>query len=257
MPISSGVVGAAVGERTVQVTARATMAYAAGTDDLNARYMDDARVGGVVAPPMFAVTLDWQLRRALLDALALAPEESVRGVHATQDMTFHRPIRPGDTLTTRGTVVQLEARPPGAYLVARYDTTDGDSAPVCTVYYGMIFRGVGVSGPERTLDAPPPLPARPEGRSPIWRLPLVVAPQAPHVYSACAGIYNPIHTERAVALAVGLPDIVIHGTLTLAYAARELLDRDAGGDPAAVARLACRFSGMVLPGTTINVSLDT
>ncbi len=84
---------------------------------------------------------------------------------------------------------------------------------------------------------------------------MAVPRQAAHVYSECARIYNPIHTERAVALAAGLPDIIIHGTLTLAYAAREVLNREAGGEPARLRRLACRFGGMVIPGSTIAVGL--
>jgi acyl dehydratase len=249
-------VGAAAGERTRTVTVRDCLAYAAGTDDLNARYFDDARPGGIVAPPLYGVALDWALRPALTPVLGLTPEESRRGVHATQDMLFHRSIRPGDALTVRGTVVQAEPRPPGAYLVTRYDTTDASGAPVLTIYYGSIFRGVDTTGAPRTLDAPPPVPARPITPDPLWTAPVPVTRQAAHVYTECADIYNPIHTERTVALAAGLPDIIIHGTLTLAYAARELLDREAGGEPERLQRLGCRFAGMVLPGTTISVRLD-
>lgn len=228
MPLDLSVVGAAAGERTLTVTVRHCLAYAAGTDDLNPRYFDDARPGGVVAPPMFGVSLDWGLRDELLAATGLPPEESGRGVHATQMMIFHRLIRPGDRLTVRGRVVQAEARPPGAYLVTRYDTSDAAGEAVLTVYYGVIFRGVGTVGEARAIDSPPSTSRQGE-RAGGWETAVSVPRQAPHLYSECAEIYNPIHTERAVALAAGLPDIIVHGTLTLAYAARELLDREAGG----------------------------
>jgi acyl dehydratase len=256
MPMNTSITGASAGERRVAVTARLCMAYAAGTDDDNPRYFDDVRPGGIVAPPLFGASLDWGLRDDLLAALRLPPDESVRGVHATQDMTFHRPIRPGDELTVRGVIVQAEARPPGAYLVTRYDTTDAAGAPVLTVYYGIIFRGVAAAGPPRLLDTPPPLPERVTAGTPFWQAHVAVPPHASHIYSACADIYNPIHTERSAALAAGLPDTIIHGTLTLAYAARELLNREAGGDPARLRRITCRFAAMVLPGTSIAVRLD-
>ena len=256
MPLNLSVVGERVGERTVRVTTRMCMAYAAGTDELNDRYFDDTRPGGVVAPPLFGVSLDWALRDALTAATGLAAHESVRGVHATQDMLFHRPIRAGDELTVRGTVVQAEGRSPGAYLVTRYDTSDAGGRPVLTVYYGSLFRGVGVTGQPRSFDAPPPLPPRGKWTQPLWEVEVAVPRHAAHVYSECAEIYNPIHTERSVALAAGLPDIIVHGTLTLAWAARELLNREAGAEPARLRRIACRFGGMVIPGTPVRVRLD-
>ena len=256
MPLHTSIVGAPAGERVVTITTRHCTAYAAGTDDLNERYFDDARAGGVVAPPMFGVSLDWALRGVLTSATGLSAEESLRGVHATHDMLFHRPIRPGDELAVRGTVVQAEGRPPGTYLVTRYDTTDAAGSPVLTVYYGSLFRGVDTHGEARTIDAAPQLVERVRSTHPRWEAAVAVARQAPHVYSECADIYNPIHTERTVALAAGLPDIIVHGTLTLAYAARELLDREAGGEPERLQRIACRFGGMVVPGSTIRVRLD-
>ena len=75
--------------------------------------------------------------------------------------------------------------------------------------------------------------------------------EMPHVYSECARIWNPIHTERAVARAAGLPDVILHGTATWALAAREIVARYAGGDPTRLRRLFGRFRAMVFPGTSI------
>ena len=80
-----------------------------------------------------------------------------------------------------------------------------------------------------------------------------IAREMPHVYTECASIWNPIHTERAVALAAGLPDIILHGTATWALAGREVLRVYGGGDPRRLRRLHGRFRAMVLPGTEISV----
>jgi len=74
-----------------------------------------------------------------------------------------------------------------------------------------------------------------------------------HVYTECARIWNPIHTDRAVALAAGLPDIILHGTATLALAVSEALRREPEGAAAAVARVRCRFGGMVRLPSTLRV----
>ena len=52
-----------------------------------------------------------------------------------------------------------------------------------------------------------------------------------------------------------MPGIILHGTATLAFAVRELVNREAGGDPLLLQSLYCRFTDMVLPGTKIQVQL--
>jgi acyl dehydratase len=86
-------------------------------------------------------------------------------------------------------------------------------------------------------------------------LPVAVPAGLAHVYTECAHIWNPIHTDAAVARAAGLPGIILHGTATLALAVSRVLGHLAA-DPHAVRRLSARFTGMVpLPShLTVRVS---
>ncbi|MBI3965393.1 MAG: MaoC family dehydratase N-terminal domain-containing protein [Chloroflexi bacterium] len=255
MPLSTAIVGSQVGEHVTHVTPRRIMAYAAGLSDYNARYFDDTRGEPLVAPPVFGVTLDWPLQERVAALMQLDPVEARQAVHASHDMAFHRPVRAGDVLTTRGQVIGVEERSAGTYAVTRYETSDGSGEPVLTVYYGRLFRGVGATGEPRWVERPPAQPSSGSGADsgPGWTSEIPIAPGLPHVYSECADIYNPIHTELSVAKAAGLPDIILHGTATLALAAREVVDRVCGGDPARLKRIAARFAAMVLPGTTIRM----
>ena len=54
---------------------------------------------------------------------------------------------------------------------------------------------------------------------------------------------------------VGLPDIILQGTATLAYAVKELINREASENPLCLKSLSCRFTGMVIPGTQIRIQL--
>jgi len=65
----------------------------------------------------------------------------------------------------------------------------------------------------------------------------------------------PIHTSKRIAKRSGLPGVILQGTATLALAARELINRNAGGDPLRLKSISCRFTGMVLPGTEIKIRL--
>ena len=64
------------------------------------------------------------------------------------------------------------------------------------------------------------------------------------MYTECARIWNPIHTDVAVARAAGLPAIILHGTATLALAVSQVLYQ-AAADPRGVTRVDARFTGMV------------
>ena len=83
--------------------------------------------------------------------------------------------------------------------------------------------------------------------------PRPIAREAMHVYTECAAIWNPIHTERALALAAGLPDIILHGKATWALAGLEILRRCASGDAARLKRISGRFSNMIIPCETIGI----
>jgi len=80
-----------------------------------------------------------------------------------------------------------------------------------------------------------------------------VSAGAAHVYSECARIWNPIHTDLAVARAAGLPEPILHGTATLALAVSEVLRLDLGGDPTRVGEIAARFTGMVTLPSSVTV----
>ena len=73
-----------------------------------------------------------------------------------------------------------------------------------------------------------------------------------HIYTECARIWNPIHTDRAVARSAGLPDIILHGTANLAYGVSAAM-ASSGVGPDEVRRIRCRFRAMVLLPSTLTV----
>lgn len=257
MPLPSEVVGRIGLPVTHAVDARWTMAYAAGLGHDEPDYFDTGRRPDVIAHPLFPVCFEWPVfldPRHLPAAGMLAREERLRGVHATHDLVLHRPLRAGAVVTTRAQVVQVEARRPGAYQVTRLDSEDETGTPLCTTWYGTLFRGVAVEGPDRRLDeaCAPELAGGDVLRDPDEH-PLPIPRNAAHVYTECARIWNPIHTDRAVALKAGLPDIILHGTATLAHAVSRVMRERLSGDPSRVTRIAARFAAMVRMPSTCRV----
>lgn len=257
MPLDSSLVGTKVGPVTAEIDARWTMAYAAGIGDNLPCYIDTRRANGIVAHPVFPVCFEWPAAGAIRakSRAALTQAEASRGVHATQHMIFHRPVRPPQRLSTTAALVGIERRKPGAYEVTKYETVDDKGAPVCTTYAGSIYRQVEITGPDRPAEMPNPpalakLPPRPRTE---MRMPISAG--AAHVYTECARIWNPVHTDAAVAAAAGLPAIILHGTATLALAVSRIIEAEAGNDPERVAEVYGRFGAMVLMPSEVMVRI--
>ena len=245
LALSRDIVGVTVGPIVHDIDARWLMAYAAGLGETDARYYDTLASGGPAAHPLFPVCYEWPVMLALRERTT--PEViAIRGVHATHDLTLHRPPRAGDTLSTTARVTGLAHRRAGTLMTVRQETVDADGRPVSTTDYGSVYRDVGFEGEDSGFQ--------PEARGGLEmpagavELPVAVPAALAHVYTECARIWNPIHTDVAVARAAGLPDIILHGTATLALAVSRILGHLAA-DPRAVRRLSARFTGMVpLPG---------
>lgn len=251
MTIRTDIVGAEVGPIIQEIEARWLMAYAAGVGDENPVFLDTARRGGIVAHPLFPICYEWPLALVLREK-TLDRHVAARAVHATHDLTIHRLPVPGGRLSTTARVVAVEQQKPGAYVVTRFETVDSDAKPVSTTDAGGLYLGVNTEGPDRWLiDRPGP--PRPADSAVRWESPLTVAAGAAHVYTECSRIWNPIHTDRAAARGLGLPDIILHGSATLAMAVSLLVAREADGDPGRVRRLRCRFGAMVLMPATLTL----
>lgn len=258
MELTSQYVGTRLKEYRKQITWRETMNYAAALGDANPLYFDDELSEGVIAHPLFGVAVTWPISERIgdyLEKVDFPKEMLLTQVHYTEHLRIHRLIHPGDHLTIRGRVVAILPHKSGTLFVIRYDAFDGQENPVFTEHMGGLLRGVRcIDGGRGAEQLPQGL--RPSGEGAIhWESTVLVDRMAPFVYDGCTNIYFPIHTSVKFARAVGLPDIIYQGTATLALAVREVINREAGSDPRAVRAIACRFTGMVIPGTEIRVQL--
>jgi acyl dehydratase len=71
-------------------------------------------------------------------------------------------------------------------------------------------------------------------------------------YADASGDRNPIHLDEAFARSVGLPGVIAHGMLTMAFANQMVTDWL--DDRSRLTRLTGRFTGMVVPGDELICS---
>lgn len=236
--LPNSVVGREIEPDEQVVDARWLMAYNAALGELSGE-----------PHPLFPVCYEWPATRRLRERAGLAPLDA-RLVHAQHDLIVHR--RPAvEKVRVSGKVVAAIQRRPGVLVVFRFATHGDKGDRITTTDFSALYRDVKLDGGDRLIapvEDPPPHERKlaPAGE-------IAVAATAAHVYTECARIFNPIHTDAAYARAAGLPDIILHGTATLALSVSRLVQ-----DHKEVRRVRCRFSGMVtMPNTlTVHASRD-
>ncbi len=251
----SSAVGARA-ETDIRVDARWLMAYSVAVGATGSEFVDTQQ--GIIAHPLFPVAPEWALLTGRPDpfGFGLTREETARGVHAGHDLHWHSPIVPGEQIHLVADVVAIRAVRAGSLTTVRFTAFADDGAPRWTTWMDNINRGVEVEGADSVEvgSMPPPLP---ENDAPLdLALPLSIAAGAAHVYTECARIWNPIHTDVAVARAAGLPDILLHGTATLAMSVTTIMAHR-GIRAEQVRRLAGSFRSMVLMPAQLDVMIGT
>src|SRR5262249_57995065 len=129
-------------------------------------------------------------------------------------------------------LVAVEGRQLWASELMGLDPVDDAGAPVCTTWQGGVYRGGAVAGPGRpAVDVPAPPEPLGSASQVHTEVSVPISALAAHVYTECARIWNPVHTDTAVAARAGLPGLILHGTATLALAVSQILRIEAGDEP--------------------------
>jgi acyl dehydratase len=225
-------------------------AYAAATNDPIAPH-----VAGDLAPPVFAIV-------PAFGAAAEASTKVIPGdllmmvVHGEQDFHYHAPIRPHTTLTTRAAPIGMHARSSGVTVTVKAETRDVDGGDLLVEQYMTSFvRGaqsdvsVGEAAPGHGFDE-----ALRDRAADAEATQTFDADQT-YRYSEASGDPMPIHLDDALAKAMGLPGIIIHGLCTMAFTSVAVVQHACPEDPTRLRRLAVRFSKVVQPKETITTRL--
>jgi acyl dehydratase len=245
MPLNKACVGREYPPVTPNVTLDGLQNYARAYNDDNPAFFDANRPGGIVAPPMFGVTLTWDaLMKAVMD-----PDlhvDLLRLVHGEQDMEFPNPIRPGDIVTATAKITSIETKATGETMTVELNAANQSGRPVQKTLFIVFIRGA------RNRAAAEPRAVDPVRSEPLFSVAQIIDNDQTYRYAEASGDRNPIHVDETVAKMAGLPGIIVHGLCTMAFTSKVAIDRLCGGDPTRLRRLRVRFSRPVFPGQTIT-----
>ena len=255
VPLDASLVGQVVGSVHITVDERRLMAFAAGVPDERPALYDT--VGGLTVHPLFAVSPEWAVFTSVRAMPgAMSRDETLAGIHLDHDLLIDRPVKAGEELAVAATVVGVGDHRAGATQVVRFDATAAGGASVWRTRHTTLFLGVELAGPSASIEGPwpAPVPRIDPGSAPLAERTIRVGPLDAHVYTECAQIWNPIHTDASVARRAGLPGPILHGTATLARAVSAVADV-AGVGLERVDRVQGHFGAMVDLDTDIVVAV--
>jgi acyl dehydratase len=230
-----------------EVTRERLVEYAEATNDPIA-----AHRAGDVASPVFAVVPVFQsLAEPAVDIVPLSLFGRI--LHGEQDFRFHRPIRPGDRLVSKGRMTGFEGLPNGTRACVYLESRSEEDGELVNEQYVTFFvrgfddgRRLGELPPSHRLDD-----ALRDGE-PVTDVTQHIDSDQTFRYSPASGDPMPIHLDEQVARDAGLPGIIAHGFCVMAFTSWAILQELAGSDASRLKRLAVRFAKPVLPGQEIR-----
>jgi acyl dehydratase len=193
--------------------------------------------------PTFAVIPGFSGLTGLMQAVEINP---VMLLHGEQRIKLNKPIPVKGKLTTSGKVTGVYDKGKGALMVVEGETKDEQGEVLFVNTAGVFVRGAGGFGGERGPEAG----NKPPDRAPDKTVEMPTLPIQAMIYRL-SGDRNPLHVDPAFAKMAGYDTPILHGLCTLGHSGRAVLAEYCDNDPARMAGLEVRFSGVVFPGDTI------
>lgn len=215
-------------------------------DEADLAFLDETRL---TVLPSFAVTLCSPGMWIRDPAFGV---DFARLVHSAQQARFHAllPADAGVIGTAQVLSVHDRGEGRGAVVELERQIADADDGGLyCTLRQTLLLRGNGGFGGEAPPRVASSIPASEAGLHAEVKL----SPRAALIYRL-SGDWNPLHIDPAFARSAGFERPIMHGLgsyATAGAAVSRALDRN----PADLSELACRFSGIVMPGDTLSLSI--
>ena len=214
-----------------------------------ARSVDDdnpIHLVGKVASPVFSHV---PVMQSMVEVLQQATGGFA--LHGEHDFIFHKPIVPGLRLFSRSVLVGIHGTKPGTTFIVRSYTKTHDDQPVVTQFSTCLVRGEPSADSHGEKPPVRPVVEKQATSSAVYML----TPDQTRRYADAARDYSPYTIDPVAAAKVGYAAPLVHGMCTLAFAARAIVDKCAGGETARLKRLGCRFANPLLltHGQTVKV----
>jgi acyl dehydratase len=251
-------VGRDMGGHDYTITPDLVQRYAAGTEDHNPWYHGDSPLGGPVAPALL-------LHSEVYTNLAWYLPNLIGNLHAKQEWELFQPMMVGDAVRTHSTIVERYLRRNREYVVNEVLIVDQNgrwlqrsrthqsfliaassqpsAAAAAEGAAGFVVDKEREKRPERTFVV---------GDGPGPDLPPLSKTITIGMCQAFSGPHRSYHTDREMAQALGFPDIVVQGMMSVCFLS-ELMTTNFGLGWLCGGKMNVSLVNVVWPNDTLSV----
>ncbi len=220
-----------------------------------------------ICPPTFPVVYSTELL-----ANVLYDEEMKLNlrklVHGEQEFLYHKPVRPGDIITSSGSVVKIFQKGPHDFISFKIESKNQNNELACESFWTLIVRG----GNDKDFSLKEKLMMELASLMPSSndnyeykgnradgvyykdlsdnekKLEVLIDKYRPQIYAGASGDFNAIHLDAKLGKSVGLGGYILHGMATMAFGANLAMKFK---DLETFKRYRVRFSAPVKPLDTL------
>jgi acyl dehydratase len=239
-------IGVPVTSEVIEITADDARRFAEATND-----GDPEALAGRAAPPLYALVP--VLKTMVAAKNAVTPAFAFHGEH---DLRVHEPLQPGMSVRVTAEVVGVRQRTAGVATIVHVETRTPAGTIVNEQHFTSFVAGGRVDAPAGR-DAPShvPPPAAPGAR--VHELTMSLDPDQTRRFAAAADDWDAYTLDEDVARSMGFRTIIVHGTCTMAFAARAVVAAACDGESRRLERFAARMSRplLLVPGQTLTTRI--
>ena len=240
-------VGRDMGSNEYRITPEMVRLYEDGTEDRNPWYRGPSPFDGAVAPALL-------LHSEVYKNLSWYLPNIIGNLHAKQEWELFHPMMVGDVVRTRSTVVERYVKRNREYVVNEVMITDSDGRWLQrsrTHQSFLMEQGqTGLAVEKHREKRPERKFVVGEGSGP--ELPAVEKTITVEMCQAFSGPHRSYHTDREMAQAMGFPDIVVQGMMSVCFLS-ELMTRSFGPGWFCGGRLNVSLVNVVWPNDRLAV----
>ncbi|MHA2226278.1 MAG: MaoC/PaaZ C-terminal domain-containing protein [Candidatus Hodarchaeales archaeon] len=217
--------------------------YARATNETNPIYYKSDE-NKLAVPPLFPIIM---LTQPMIDVVTddTLNLDISHMVHCDQEIFYHRPLKPRDQINIELYLNSIDVKNSGDILWVHIRGIEATKL-VFKMRAGLFFRKQRKNIKKVKINHVDSV----KHEIIVSRRMKVTSDQSER-YSATSGDTNPIHLDKEYAISVGLPDRILHGMCTMAFAIQVFVDEIANGDPTKVIRVRTRFTNPVFMNETL------
>ena len=174
-------------------------------------------------------------------------------MHGEHDIVLHRPVAPGETLTTWSQISAVRTSRAGTHVAVHLEQIDSDGRLAVEQWWTMVLLGLDGLPDRGTMPAEHRFPDSARA-NPLGSVTAHLDDRMAHRYAEVSGDWSAHHFDIDAARAAGFDFVFAHGLCTMAICTHRVLGLLGIDDPGQVARVAVRFASPTPLGCDLTVS---